>query len=227
MEGVPSPLSCLSGHHFPWEFGGNASGTNAQLDELKFQLMCAHQLMKNNEDKHRRDVHFVEGDDVFLKLQPYRQKSLACNYNEKLTPRFYGPYKIKKNIGKATYELLLPSYSRIHPVFHVSQLMLAKGTYIPNSLHVHIVETLELKARPDTVMNTRYRIDGALELLIQWAGLPRAKETWEEASLLAEQYPDFHLENKVRLHIGGIVMPFIKAKPWITYQRKLKQKQTN
>lgn len=45
---------------------------NAQLDELKFQLMCAHQLMKNNADKHRRDVHFVEGDDVFLKLQPYR-----------------------------------------------------------------------------------------------------------------------------------------------------------
>lgn len=67
---------------------------DAQLDELKFQLLRAQQIMKANEDKRRRDVHFNIGDKVFLKLQPYRQKSLSRKYNEKLAPRFYGPYTI-------------------------------------------------------------------------------------------------------------------------------------
>ena len=38
---------------------------DAQLDELKFQLLRAQQIMKFNEDKHRRDVHFQIGDMVF------------------------------------------------------------------------------------------------------------------------------------------------------------------
>ena len=51
----------------------------AILDELKFHLLRAQQIMKNNEDKHRRDVSFVLGDWVFLKLQPYKQKCWLRN----------------------------------------------------------------------------------------------------------------------------------------------------
>lgn len=67
---------------------------DAQLDELKFQLLRAQQIKKVDEVKRRRDVHFNIGDNVFLKLQPYRQKSLARKHNEKLAPRYYGPYTI-------------------------------------------------------------------------------------------------------------------------------------
>ena len=66
---------------------------HAILDELKFKLLRAQQIMKHNDDKHHREVTFVVGDWVLLKLQPYRQRSLAKKFNEKLAPRFYGPIR--------------------------------------------------------------------------------------------------------------------------------------
>ena len=41
----------------------------------------------------------------------------------KLIPRFVGPYKILKRVGKVIYELELPvELAAVHPVFHISLL---------------------------------------------------------------------------------------------------------
>ena len=41
----------------------------------------------------------------------------------KLSPRYEGPYKILKRIGKVIYELeLLEKLAAVHPVFHISLL---------------------------------------------------------------------------------------------------------
>jgi len=83
--------------------------------------------MKCQADKHRSERHFAVGDWVFLKLQPYVQSSLATRANQKLSFRFFGPYKIVAKIGAAAYKLALPATSSIHPVFHVSQLKASHG----------------------------------------------------------------------------------------------------
>lgn len=93
---------------------------DAVLDELKYNLMRAQQHMKTATDRKRRDEIFAVGDMVFLKLQPYRQRSLAIRPNEKLSPRFYGPFLVIHKVGQVVYELKLPADSTIHPVFHVS-----------------------------------------------------------------------------------------------------------
>jgi len=42
----------------------------------------------------------------------------------KLAQRFYGPFRIVKQIGEVAFELELPLGVQIHPIFHVSNLKL-------------------------------------------------------------------------------------------------------
>jgi hypothetical protein len=94
---------------------------------IQQHLSRAQTRMKHQADKHRSERSFSVGDWVFLKLQPYVQSSLARRAHQKLSFRFFGPYKILERVGAAAYKLALPSSSSIHPVFHVSQLKASHG----------------------------------------------------------------------------------------------------
>lgn len=83
--------------------------------------------MKSQADAKRRDLSFEVGEAVLLRLQPYRQKSLAKRTNEKLSARYFGPYTIVRKVGPVAYELQLPPSAKIHPIFHVSLLRPAHG----------------------------------------------------------------------------------------------------
>ena len=86
--------------------------------------------MKLQADQHRSNRVFEVGDWVYLRLQPYKQQSIAHKASHKLSPRFYGPFQVLQRIGVATYKLQLPLESRIHPVFHVSCLKKQLGQHI-------------------------------------------------------------------------------------------------
>lgn len=84
--------------------------------------------MKTQADKKRRDVSLVVGDLVLVKLQPYRQSSAALRKNQKLGIRYFGPFHIIARIGAAAYRLQLPETTKIHSVFHISQLKPFRGS---------------------------------------------------------------------------------------------------
>ncbi|XP_050248995.1 uncharacterized protein LOC126696272 [Quercus robur] len=86
--------------------------------------------MKFHADKHRLERSFSIGDWVYLRLQPYRQKSITHKTFNKLSPRFYSPFQVLQKIGAVAYKLDLPLGSQIHPVFHVSYLKAKLGQQV-------------------------------------------------------------------------------------------------
>lgn len=56
--------------------------------QLKFNLIRAQERMKKYADLNRTANFNTQGDWVYIKLQPYRQVSIAGQRNQKLSPRF-------------------------------------------------------------------------------------------------------------------------------------------
>lgn len=56
------------------------------INALKENLVLAQDRMKKQIDLHRRELKFNVGDEVYFKLEPYCQRSLAQKQSEKLAP---------------------------------------------------------------------------------------------------------------------------------------------
>ena len=174
--------------------------------------------MKRHADEHRRDVEFNEGEWVYLKLRPYRQQSVARRRNEKLAPKYYGPFRIIARIGKVAYKLQLPETASIHPVFHVSLLKKAMGMNDASSkLPVTLTEDMEIILEPEQVEGIRGgACEAEMEVLIKWKDLPGFESTWEPFVTIKKQFPEFHLEDKVAVWEGSIDKTRFKE----VYQRR-------
>lgn len=77
----------------------------ATLSFLKEKLAKAQNRMTQMANKHRSEREFTVGDLVYLKLQAYRQQSLAARNNHKLSSRYFGPYEVLKKVSKVAYTL--------------------------------------------------------------------------------------------------------------------------
>jgi hypothetical protein len=169
------------------------------LELLQHNLQHAQQRMKKYADLHRQEREFAIGQQVYLRLQPYRQTSVCTRRNLKLAPRFYGPFAVVRRIGPVAYELNLPPEARIHPVFHVSQLKLKLGNNISPLPKLPPVdgqgiirpEPVEVLARRSRKANNR----AVTDLLVRWTGQTAEDATWEEFHSLKQAYP--HLVGKV------------------------------
>ncbi|XP_039039589.1 uncharacterized protein LOC120177547 [Hibiscus syriacus] len=155
-------------------------------------------------------VHSVMGEEVYLKLQPYRQTTLALRKNLKLAARYYGPYKITEKIGEVAYRLALPETSRLHPVFHVSLLKKHMGQLAPSSTDPpDMTEEGEIKIEPLQVMGRRIvnrKHKPVTQLLVRWKNLDDSCDTWEDYTVLKGQFPNFDPWGQGSAPAAGIVM---------------------
>ncbi|GFS36789.1 hypothetical protein Acr_00g0048060 [Actinidia rufa] len=180
------------------------------LLQLKLNLLKAQKRMKLQADGHRKDLVFQEGDLVMVKVHPYKQQSLAQRLNYKLSQRYFGPFLVTRRIGQVAYQLDLPHTSKIHPVFHVSQLKPFSGTGLP-SVVMQLPEINLGSQIPVTlvaIVNSRtITVNGQLksQVLIQWKGWPIEDSTWEDVDVLQEVFPHFNLADQVYFDEGGNV----------------------
>lgn len=72
-------------------------------------------------NKKKVDRDFNIGNLVLLKLQPHRQQTVVLRTSEKMTKRYYKPFKVLCHSGLVVYGLDLPPSNRIHLMVHVSQ----------------------------------------------------------------------------------------------------------
>jgi hypothetical protein len=164
------------------------------LQILKDNLTMAQNHMKQQADQHRSERSFEVGDWVFLRLQPYKQMSLKqAKKDNKLSPKYYGPYKVLQKIGTMAYKLELPASSRVHPVFHVSCLKKVIGDKIPvQTILPELDEEGKMILEPEAITDTRIRQlrnRSISEYLIKWRKLLAEDSTWEDESFI-QKHPE-------------------------------------
>ncbi|RVW80554.1 Transposon Tf2-12 polyprotein [Vitis vinifera] len=161
---------------------------------LRTNLQLAQDRMKKFADIKRTARSFNIGDLVYLRLQPYKQQSVVQRRNLKLSPRFYGPYRVLEKIGTIAYRLELPPEAKIHPVFHVSCLKEKLGE------RHQLVVTLPpadkdgvIRPEPEEILHRRLKKKknhAVTEVLVKWKGLGEDEASWVEYSTLVNEFPD-------------------------------------
>ena len=113
--------------------------------------------------------------------------------DNKLSPKYYGPYKVVQKIGTMAYKLELPVSSQVHPVFHVSCLKKVIGENIPvQTILPELDEEGKIILKPEAITETRtrqLRNRSISEYLIKWKNLPTEDSTWDDDNFIQK-----HLE---------------------------------
>jgi hypothetical protein len=164
------------------------------LQILKDNLTMAQNRMNQQADQHCSEISFEVGDWVFLRLKPYKQMSLKKDKKDnKLSPKYYGPYKVLQNIGTMAYKLEFLESSRVHPVFHVSCLKNVIGDNIPvQTIFPELDEEGKIILEPEAIDDTRIRQlrnRSISEYLIKWRKLSAEDSTWEDESFI-QKHPE-------------------------------------
>lgn len=163
------------------------------LKLLKSHLHDAQSRMKKYADSHRTERSFSVDDWIYLRLQPYRQTTVSHQSFSKLSPKFYGPFRILEKIGSVAYKLELPASSRIHPVVHVSQLKLKVGS--TTSVEQVLPDIIDYeKWEPDSILDRRMYKKGSgagTRWLIKWKNHAQEDATWEDADDFIAKFPEF------------------------------------
>ncbi|XP_072081096.1 uncharacterized protein [Arachis hypogaea] len=106
--------------------------TTKQIKKIRNRMLTAQSLQKSYAYYRRKPLEFDERDHVFLRVTPITGVGRAIKA-KKLNSHYIGPFQILERIGPVAYRIsLLPHFSNLHDVFHVSQFW----KYTSNSNHI-------------------------------------------------------------------------------------------
>ncbi len=108
--------------------------------------------------------------------------------DNKLSSKYYGPYKVLQKISTMAYKLELPASSLVHPIFHVSRLKKDIGDKLPfQTILSKLDEEGKIILEPEIVMEIRtrhLRNRSTSKYLIKWKNLTTEDSTWEDENFI-------------------------------------------
>ncbi|KAI4313505.1 hypothetical protein L6164_026480 [Bauhinia variegata] len=109
-------------------------------------------------------------------------------------------------MGKVAYKLKLLKGSRVHPVFHVSQLKVAVGQGIAESkIPIELEQKIPV-VKPEELLKHRTinrNNQEVSQVLVKWKNLPLFEATWEDKAIVQSQFLEISLEDKAVSPQGG------------------------
>ena len=169
-----------------------------KVQRVRENLKAAKSRQKSYADSRRRNVEFIPGDLVYLRVTPLKGTK-RFHVKEKLAPRFIGPFKITARRGEVAYQLELPpELSGVHNVFHVSQLRKCLQTPSRSDPYKDIDhQAIDLQSdltyceRPIRILDEAERCTRSRTLKyfkVQWSNHTEAKATWEREDYLRSEF---------------------------------------
>ncbi|CAI7733187.1 unnamed protein product [Closterium sp. NIES-53] len=200
-----TPPSHLSHTPAAFEF---LTSLESAIDAARTSILKAQAKQTHYANSHRKDIRFKVDDQVLLSTDhlPLLRKGTT----RKLAPRFIGPFTINRVLSPVTYRLQLPSYMKIHPVFHVQRLRPFRAPshdrpaarQLPPMFEGSpgLFEVASIAAHRDTPHGR--------EFLVHWKDQPASEDSWEPESHLdrAATAVNRYLTSRGRRHLEGEVM---------------------
>ena len=177
-----------------WKLG-SGSGNCFEIYQVKERLKAAQDRQKSYADKRRRPLEFNVGDDVMLKVSPWKG-IIRFRKRGKLSPRYIGPFRIIARVGEVAYHLDLPAeLEGIHSTFHVSHLrkcLADEAQHVPlNDIELdkrlnYVEQPIEIVDRKEKQLRNK-----SIPLVkVIWKHRRGSDATWEVEEEMRKLYPD-------------------------------------
>jgi hypothetical protein len=168
------------------------------VHRVQENLKAAKSRQETYANKRRRPLEFEVGDRVYLRVSPMKGVK-RFGVKGKLTPHYIRLFLILKKCGTVAYKLdLSPSLTRVHGIFHVSQLKKCLKAHVD----VVLPEVTPLEAdlsypeHPIKILDQKDRVTRRKTIKffkIQWSNHSEEEATWESEEFLHSHHPDFEL----------------------------------
>ena len=171
----------------------------SKVQLIKERSLTARSRQKAYTDNRRRNLEFMVGDHVFLRVSPIKGV-MRFGKKGKLSPRYVGPFEILERVEAVAYRLALPpEFPNVHPVFHVSM----PRKYLPDPSHViqpqviQLGEDLTYEEKPKAIVDKQVKKLQSKEIAmvkVIWQNHISEEATWELEEDMRAKYPQLFQE---------------------------------
>src|SRR3954462_11358770 len=158
-------------------------------------LRTAQSHQKSYYDCHREESYNLD-EKAYLRVTPLKGTQ-RFGIKGNLAPCYIGPFRILAKRGQVAYQLELPPHlSRVHDVFHMSQLRRCFKDPIREVDHetLDLQDDLSYREYPIRILYSAGRVTRRKKikfLKVQWSHHSEKEATWEREDRLRAEYHSF------------------------------------